>query len=41
MQRNDDQKRRLRSRNLALFAALAALAALFYALSYVGFGGGD
>jgi len=40
MPQNDDRKRRLRSRNLALFAFLAGLAALFYALAFVRFGSG-
>ena len=40
MTQNDDGKRRLRSRNRALCAALGGLAMLFYALAFVGFGGG-
>jgi len=40
MPMTDEQKRRQRSRNLALFAALAALVVLFYALAFVSFGGG-
>ena len=40
MQMTEEQKRRRRSRNLALFAVLAGLAALFYALAFVSFGKG-
>jgi len=38
MLQTDEQKRRQRSRNLALFAVLGGLAALFYALAVVRFG---
>ena len=40
MQLTDEQKRRRRSRNLALGAVLLGLVALFYALAVVRFGDG-
>ncbi len=38
MLQTDEQKRRQRSRNLALFAVLGGLVVLFYALAIVRFG---
>lgn len=40
MQQTDEQKRRQRSRNLALLAVLSGLVVLFYALAVVRFGEG-
>lgn len=40
MPRMDEQRRRLRSRNLAVMAVLLALVALIYLVSIVRMGGG-